>query len=169
MLLQSLPPDLTIHHGFNFGSQLNQQSLAGLSPHHTIRHRSQAEILEAVAEQAEVRPVVFNRQQALARLGGLEELLRDVLQVMSVESPKLHAQINTAFADRDSIGLKRAAHTLMGSASIVGASDLVTRLRQVEAWAVASNFEAIADELPEIDRQFHALICCLDDELMAHA
>lgn len=169
MQLQSPPPDLTIRQAFNFFSRLECQARDGNSPHSANRHESPAEILESVAEMAEVRPVVFNRQQALARLGGLEDLLIEVLLVMQTESPKVHAQIKTAFAQRDAIELNRAAHTLKGSMSIVGANDLVVRLHRVEKLAAASHFNAVADELPEIHRQFNALRCCLNDELMAHA
>ena len=166
MLLQSPPPDLTIHQAFDFGSHLDRLALADRAPDKTIRHEFVAEILDSVAE---VRPVVFNRKQALARLGGLEDLLIEVMQVMQTECPKVHAQIVMAFARCEAIELKRAAHTLRGSASIVGASDLVARLRRVEDFAAESNFDAVAVELPEINRQFNALQCCLDDELMVHA
>ena len=169
MRLQSPPPDLTIHQTFDFASHLDRQALAGRKPDKTMRHESVAEILDSVAELAEVRPVVFDRQQTLAHLGGLEDLLIEVLQVMQVESPKIHAQIGRAFARREAIELKRAAHTLRGSASIVGASDLAVRLRRVEKLAAASNFDAVADELPEINRQFNALQRSLSDELLAHA
>ena len=169
MLLQSPPPDLTIHQEFDFSSHLDLQALARREPGKTMRQECLAEILDSVAEMAEVRPIVFDRQQALARLGGLEDLLIEVLQVMQAESPKVHAQLDTALAHREAVELKRAAHTLRGSVSIVGASDLAARLRRVEDFAAASNFDAVADELPEINRQFNALQCCLDDELLAHA
>ena len=169
MLLQSPPPDLTIHQEFDFSSHLDLQALARREPGKTMRQECLAEILDSVAEMAEVRPIVFDRQQALARLGGLEDLLIEVLQVMQVESPKVHAQIVMAFARCEANELKRAAHTLRGSVSIVGASDLAARLRRVEDFAAASNFDAVAIELPEINRQFNALQCCLDDELLAHA
>lgn len=169
MLLQSPPPNLTIRQAFNFGSHLDQQSEAVMPSRNTIYNQSLAETLESVAAMAEVRPIVFDRKQVLARLGGLEDLLRDVLQVMQTECPKARARLDAAFARRDAIELKRAAHTMMGSASLAGAGDLTARLRRVEGLAAASNFDAIADELPEIDRQFHALLSCLDVELMAHA
>ena len=165
MLLQSPPPDLTIHQGFDFNSHLDRRALAVRAPDKSLRHESIDEILDSVAEMAEVRPVVFDRQQALARLGGLEDLLIEVMQVMQTECPKVHAQIDTALTRREAVELQRAAHTLKGSVSIVGAGDLVARLKRVENLAAASNFDAVAVELPEIDRQFHALQRCLDDEL----
>ena len=168
MLLKSPPPDLTIHQAFDFGSHLDRHALARCVPDKTLRHDGVAEILDSVAEMAEVRQVVFDRQQALARLGGLEDLLVEVMQVMQTESPKVHAQLDTSLARREAVELQRAAHTLKGSASIVGAGDLVARLHRVEVLAGAGQFDAVAVELPEIDRQFHALLCCLAEELMVH-
>jgi HPt (histidine-containing phosphotransfer) domain-containing protein len=112
--------------------------------------------------------VVFDRKQALSRLGGLEDLLIEVLQMMRTESVKIHAQMYAALARRDATELERAAHTLKGSASLVGARDLEARLSRIEELTATSNFDAVAKELSEIDRQFNALKCCLDDELMAH-
>ena len=106
MLLQSPPPDLTIHQAFDFASHLDRQALSCHVPGETVCHGPNktmchglvAEILDSVAGMAEVRPVVFNRKQALARLGGLEDLLIEVMQVMQTESPKVHAQLVMAFA-----------------------------------------------------------------------
>ena len=169
MLLQSLLSDLTIGQPTDDGSQPDLREVASPPSHSTSLDRSQALSSENQSVLFEVRPVVFDRKHTLARLGGLEELLMDVLQVMRVESPKVRTQLDTAFACRDASELKRAAHTLMGSASLAGARDLMDRLRRVEELAVASDFETIANELPEIDRQFNSLKCCLDDELMDHA
>lgn len=165
MLLQSIPPDFAIPPAIDFGRPQDRQPPEGRVRDNTTHHGSVAELLDSVAEMAEVRPVVFDRQQALTRLGGLEDLLIEVMQVMQTECPTVHAQIHTALARREAIELKRAAHTLRGSVCIVGASDLATRLRRVEDLAAANNFDAVADELPEINRQFNALQRCLNDEL----
>src|SRR5689334_4317809 len=75
-----------------------------------------------------VGPIVFNKQHALNRLGGLEEVLRDVMELMTTESRKVHAEIGDSYRRGDSVSLKRSAHTLKGSMGIIGASDLVQRL-----------------------------------------
>lgn len=110
---------------------------------------------------------VFNRDHALSRLGGLHDVLRDVMDLMTTESPKVHAGIAAAYASRDSIGLKRSAHTLKGSVSLVGATDLVQRLKRVEDCATAGEFEVAALEFAEIDRQFAELQVCLAAELQS--
>ncbi|TXI82008.1 MAG: Hpt domain-containing protein, partial [Cupriavidus sp.] len=102
-------------------------------------------------------PVVFNKQHALARLGGLEDVLRDVMALMTTESPKIHAEIGASFQRGDLVTLKRSAHTLKGSVSLVGAMDLVQRLRRVEDAATAGEIAHLPDEFVEIDRQFEQL------------
>lgn len=116
-----------------------------------------------------VQSTVFNKAHALARLGGLEDVLRDVMDLMTTESPKVHAEIGAAFARRDSVSLKRSAHTLKGSVSLVGAMDLVRRLKRVEDSAATGEFETAAEEFGEIDRQFAELQQCLVAELQMDA
>lgn len=110
---------------------------------------------------------VFDKQHALTRLGGLEDVLRDVMELMTIESPRIHAEIAASCQRRDPVGLKRSAHTLKGSLSLVGASDLVQRLKRVEDCAVAGEFDSAATEFEEIDRQFAELQRLLTAELQA--
>ncbi len=120
---------------------------------------------ETSVSDSEALPVVFNRGEALTRLGGMEELLLDVLQLMHRESPKVRARISSAFATREATELKRAVHTLKGSVSIVGAADLAKRLMRVEQLAGVGDFESVAIEIPEIDRQLDKLQNRLTTEL----
>lgn len=113
------------------------------------------------------RPIVFDKQHALARLGGLDDVLQDVMELMVTESTKVHAEIAASFGRRDSVGLKRSAHTLKGSVSLVGANDLVGRLKRVEDFAGRGDLEKAALEFEEIDRQFFELQELLAAELQA--
>jgi HPt (histidine-containing phosphotransfer) domain-containing protein len=111
------------------------------------------------------RPIVFDKKHALARLGGLEDVLHDVMELMTTECPKSHAGIGAAWGRRDSCELKRCAHTLKGSVSLVGAADLVRRLKRVEDCATAGEFDKAAAEFHEIDVQFFELQSALRREL----
>lgn len=110
-------------------------------------------------------PVVFNKQHALARVGGLEDVLRDVMTLMTTESPKVHAEIKDSLRRGDLVSLNRSAHTLKGSASLVGATDLVRRLRRIEDSASLGEIDGVSAELLEIDRQFAELQQILAMEL----
>ena len=80
---------------------------------------------EALPEE---RPVQFTSQLArlnfavaLERLGGDEELLREVARLFLDEYPALMVGIREAVAARDADALQRAAHSLKGSVSNFGA------------------------------------------------
>ena len=111
-------------------------------------------------------PVIFDRQLALARVGGLEDVLRDVIQLMTTESPRVYAEIGASFQRGDIVALKRSAHTLKGEVGLVGATDLVRRLRHVEDSAGRGELAMAATEFDEIDRQFAELQRLLALELM---
>jgi two-component system sensor histidine kinase/response regulator len=63
----------------------------------------------------------LNSAVALERLGGDEELLREVAQLFLEEYPSLVIQIRDAVAANDADALQRAAHSLKGSVSNFGA------------------------------------------------
>ncbi len=63
----------------------------------------------------------LNGAVALERLGGDEELLREVARLFLDEYPGLLVEIRDAVAVRDADALQRAAHSLKGSVSNFGA------------------------------------------------
>jgi two-component system, sensor histidine kinase and response regulator len=63
----------------------------------------------------------LNSAVALERLGGDEELLREVAQLFLEEYPTLMTQIRAAVSAGDPEALQRAAHSLKGSVSNFGA------------------------------------------------
>ena len=58
---------------------------------------------------------------ALERLGGDEELLREVARLFLDEYPMLMNEIRSAASARDADALQRAAHSMKGSVSNFGA------------------------------------------------
>jgi two-component system sensor histidine kinase/response regulator len=123
---------------------------------------------DQLAMTAVFGPVIFDKQHALARLGGLEDVLRDVMQLMTTESPRVYAEIGASFQRGDVVALKRSAHTLKGAVGLVGAIDLVRRLRHVEDSASSGELATAAKEFDEIDRQFAELQRILALELLCN-
>ncbi len=65
----------------------------------------------------------FNRQIAIERVGGDEDLLKEIAGLFLGEYPGLMAEIELAVASNDPDRLQRAAHTLKGSLGTLGADE----------------------------------------------
>lgn len=103
----------------------------------------------------------LNRAIALDRIGGDEELLREIAVLFLDDYPSLMASIRSSCDSGDAGGLERAAHALKGSVSNFGAEnaqraaldvEMMGRLGQLKdaPRAVARLEKAMADLLPEM-------------------
>jgi HPt (histidine-containing phosphotransfer) domain-containing protein len=107
----------------------------------------------------------FDREEALARVGGSEQLLRDLVELFRNECPIQLDDIRRQRAAGDSAGLARAAHALKGSVAMFAAQrayDAALRIEKMgragdladfdEAWLV---LQAAIDRLiSAFDREF---------------
>ena len=105
--------------------------------------------------------VSFEWDAALERVGGDEAMLRDLAEMFFAECPKLMQQIREHIASADGPELRRAAHTLKGSAHVFGAAaaaDAAHRLEEIgreEAFADAEEALALLED--EVARLLPAL------------
>lgn len=74
---------------------------------------------------------VLDWERALRNLDRNEALLRELAAMFLVEYPKLVAAIDAAYANGDAAELRRAAHTLKGSADVIGANGVATAAQRV--------------------------------------
>ncbi|MBR9908738.1 MAG: DUF4154 domain-containing protein [Gammaproteobacteria bacterium] len=81
---------------------------------------------------------------ALANLEGDEALLIELAQLFLEQCPKLMASIESALAAQDGAELRRAAHTLKGSANVVGGRATAAAALALENLAREGQFEAAA-------------------------
>ncbi len=105
--------------------------------------------------------VSFEWDAALERVGGDEAMLRDLAEMFFAECPKLIQQIHEHIASEDGPELRRAAHTLKGSAHVFGAAavaEAAHRLEEIgreEAFADAEEALALLED--EVARLLPAL------------
>ena len=103
----------------------------------------------------------FEWDAALESVGGDEAMLRDLAEMFFAECPKLMQQIREHIAGADGPELRRAAHTLKGSAHVFGAeaaADAAHRLEEIgrkEAFADAEEALALLED--EVARLLPAL------------
>jgi signal transduction histidine kinase/DNA-binding response OmpR family regulator/HPt (histidine-containing phosphotransfer) domain-containing protein len=86
----------------------------------------------------------FDREEALERVGGSEELLRDLVELFRTECPKQMEAIRQQKAAGDLAGLARAAHALKGSVAMFAAQrayDAALRLEKMGRAGDISNFD----------------------------
>ena len=110
---------------------------------------------------APVRAENWSRNEALERIGGDQELLADLCKIFLEESPKLMAKLRQAIADGDYDGLMRAAHSLKGESSYLGAVGTSQAARELEDMGRDQDLSLADRTLAELERK----ISSLHDEL----
>jgi two-component system, sensor histidine kinase and response regulator len=88
-------------------------------------------------------PLVFDPQEALARVEGDRLLLAEVLSMLKADAPRMIQAISAAIASQDLQGARREAHTLKGALSNLGAQPMVEALRTLESAIVSSDTTAV--------------------------
>ena len=84
-------------------------------------------------------------------VGNDSELLREVLEDFVRHAQSQITSIHAAFADQDAEQMKIPAHRLKGSASLVGAHEVVGACTQLEAVAGESDWRLIHALTPRLD------------------
>lgn len=77
----------------------------------------------------------FDRQAALKRLGGDEEILKEIAALFVADSPEMLDQIRQAIETNDALRLEKAAHLMKGSVSNFGAEEVVQMTSHLEVLA----------------------------------
>ena len=100
---------------------------------------------------------ILNTDEALARAGGSTGLLRRVSQVFLDNMPSMWTAIQNSVAKRDAAAIQRSAHTLKGSASLIGARATMEAARELEIMAKSEKLDKVASALEQIDRELKRL------------
>ncbi len=109
------------------------------------------------SSQAVTKVESWNRIEALERIGGDQQLLRDLCQIFLDESPKLVAKLRHALAAGDCDGLMRAAHSLKGESSYLGAGRTSQAARQLEDMGRNQDLVHASHTLAELEREISSL------------
>jgi CheY-like chemotaxis protein len=95
--------------------------------------------------------------EALERLGGDEELLRELCEIFLQESPKLLAKLKQAAAEGDVDTVKRAAHSLKGEVSYLSAEEVSRTARELEHMANENDISRAGALVQELETQLARL------------
>ncbi|MBA4159766.1 MAG: response regulator, partial [Gemmatimonadetes bacterium] len=100
-------------------------------------------------------------EQALERIGGNEETLWDILEVFLAESPKMMQEIRAATDEGAHAELRRAAHTLKGSAALFVAEPTVRAAQRLESMGETENLEGVESAWTELEAETERLAAAL--------
>jgi two-component system sensor histidine kinase/response regulator len=107
--------------------------------------------------------MVWARAEALARLGGDEELLRELCQIFLEESPKLLQKLRQAIVDTDPDAVMRAAHSLKGELGYLSAAGATQAAGELEEMGHEKNLSRAPEGLVVLERELAGLQLALKD------
>jgi two-component system, sensor histidine kinase and response regulator len=107
--------------------------------------------------------LLWDKAEALDRLGGDEELLRELCQIFLEESPKLMQKLRRAIADADAEAAMRAAHSLKGELGYLGAAGASQAARTLEDMGHDDNLFQAAETFAVLEREMASLHLALKD------
>jgi len=93
---------------------------------------------------------VFDKEVALSRVGGDEELLKEIAILFLDDYPKSLSELHAAIETGDAKRLERSAHGLKGSVSNFGARPAVDAALQLEIMGRGQ-------QMDEVEQVLHAL------------
>jgi len=103
----------------------------------------------------------FDRTVALARVGGDEDLLRELIDDYLRDSPGWRDDLRRAAVGGDAAGLRRAAHTIKGAVGYFGADAAATTADRIQIRGRAGDVAAAAADLPELEQTLDRLATAL--------
>ncbi len=110
----------------------------------------------------------WNKAEALGRIGGDEELLRELCQIFLEESPKLLEKLRQAVTAGDADAVMRAAHSLKGESSYLGAGGTSQAARQLEEMGRSNDLSRAGDTVTVLEREVAVLHASLKELAGAH-
>jgi two-component system sensor histidine kinase/response regulator len=107
--------------------------------------------------------ILWSKADALDRVGGDEDLLREVCQIFLEESPKLLEKLRQAIVDVNADAVMRAAHCLRGELGYLGAAGALQAAQELEDMGQQKNLFRAAEWLVVLEREMASLSLVLKD------
>jgi len=107
----------------------------------------------------------WNKERALQRVEGDQDLLGDLCRIFLEESPKLLASLQVAVAANDPDSVHRAAHSLKGESGYLEAERVSETARQLEVMGREKDLSQAAVTLQVLERELSRLQGAVQEEL----
>ncbi|HVO97754.1 MAG TPA: Hpt domain-containing protein [Bryobacteraceae bacterium] len=108
-------------------------------------------------EQATFTDEIFDKNVALARVGGDADLLKEIAQLFLADYPKSLSDLREAIEAGDAKRMERAAHGLKGSVANFGARPAVEAAYRLETMGHAQQLADVRPVLRALELALEAL------------
>jgi len=98
-------------------------------------------------------PASFDPAEAMRQVGDDAELLREVMELFVLDTPKREADVRLALERRDAQLLERAAHTIKGSCVIFGARATRDAAHRLEMMGRAGSFKGAEESMALLSKE----------------
>jgi len=98
-------------------------------------------------------PPVFDQRAALEQVDGDEQLLNELMALFQQEGARMLGEVRAAITQGDAGALRRAAHSLKGSAGSVGARLTVEAAQRLETIGTQGDLAEAATALTDLERE----------------
>jgi two-component system, sensor histidine kinase and response regulator len=109
------------------------------------------------------RDAFWNKSESLARLGGDEELLRELCEIFLEECPKLVQKLRQAISEADPETVMRAAHSLKGELEYLGANVAAQASRELEDMGHEKNMARVPEVFVLLERELRDVCLAIKD------
>jgi two-component system, sensor histidine kinase and response regulator len=106
-----------------------------------------------VTSRSDNTPQILNRQEALERLGGDEEMLSEFLGLLLEQVDSMLPEMQQALANRDATSMERLGHSLKGAAASLGAEKLRNAAYELETLGRSGSLDKAAESIETIEEQ----------------
>jgi len=110
-----------------------------------------------------MEPAPVDLARALHWVGGDRRLLRELVGVFVEEAPGRLAELRRGAAARDAATVERVAHSLKGSAGLLGAASLHAASAELEERAVAKRVDGVADLVARVEGELERVLAFFRD------
>ncbi len=98
----------------------------------------------------------WNELETIERLGGDEELLRELIGIFVTESPKLLAKLRDAIGSSDAEAMMRGAHSIKGELSCLGAVAAANTAQKLEHMGSNKEMAGALETFSNLEREVQA-------------
>jgi len=117
----------------------------------SLLRTSSEEIQSVTPGAAEACRPQFDRQEALGRVDGDQELLEEIAALFLDSSNTWLEDLRRGIVDSDAVVIEKSAHTLKGSAATFGARSLVESALQVEKIGASGELAGVDSAARELE------------------